>query len=257
MTSWVLVLLANEPYIERAKKTIIECRVMGDWQDDIVLMVPNSLIGDSELVRFANERNVQLFELPARNCDAIINLWRRSQHNLHYDYMMSRTYIFMKFYLFDVFFKKWDVVFSMDAGMHIFNRLRVFKEICQPANIIYAHSDAYPTYVWNLAHQFSTDLLDESSRLALSKYKLDINYFQSGVLIYDTSILEEKTVENLFALAEQFPSARGDQAIMNLYFNCERKLWRQIPLRNEDGFLYDSKQRDDFQKRDYCLLKWV
>ena len=257
MTSWVLVLLANEPYIERAKKTIIECRVMGDWQDDIVLMVPNSLIGDSELVRFANERNVQLFELPARNFDTIFNLWIKNKASRNYEYMMSRKYIFMKFYLFDMFFKKWDVVFSMDAGMHIFNRLCVFKEACQPDNILYAHCDGYPTYVWKLQCQFSTELLNEEQKTNLLQYNLDIDYFQSGVLIYDTRILEDNTVKDLFILAEKFPTARGDQAIMNLYFNCERKLWRQIPLRNEDGFLYDSKQRDDFQKRDYCLLKWV
>jgi len=257
MTSWVLVLLANEPYIERAKKTITECRFIGDWQDDIVLMVPRSLISNSGLVRFASERNVQLFELPAHNCDAIINVWMKNKGNRNYDYMMSRTFIFMKFYIFDVFFKKWDVVFAMDAGMHVFNRLHIFKEVCQPDNIIYAHSDAYPTYVWRLRGQFSFEMLDTSSQLSLSKYSLDIDYFQSGVLIYDTRIIEAKTVDGLFRLAEQFPSARGDQAILNLYFNCERGLWRQIPLRNEDGFLYDSKQRAHFMKTDYRLLKWI
>ena len=233
-TSWTIALLANEPYLERAKATIVECRERGDWTDDIVLMVPASLVTDVNLLVFATLHKVHLFQLPARNCNTVIEAWKRNKGDGSYEYMMSRTFIFMKFYFFDVFFKKWDVVFAMDAGMIVFGKL----------------------HTWGLRGQFSFQMLDAPSRLALSEYDLDgDDYFQSCILVYDTRILKKNTVDDLFSLAEQFPGARGDQPILNLYFMCKLGLWRQIPLRDQSGFLYDFMARSGFQNTDYRLLK--
>ena len=258
MGSWALVLLANEPYIERAKTTIIECRGIGDWQDDIVLMVPKTLMTDSSLALFAKEQRVQLFELPSKNYSAVLDLWTKNKHISDYEYIKSRTFIYMKFYLFDMFFKKWDVVFYIDAGMKVFGKLSPFKTICEPQNCLYAHSDSYPKFEWKLHRQFSFELLNGEQRDALNEYNLDVDYFQSTMIIYDTTILEDSIVDDLFELIEKFPSARwGDQPILNLYFNCTRGLWRQIPLRSQEGFLYDYLQREGYSKSDYLMLKMV
>jgi hypothetical protein len=262
MTSWVLILLANEPYIERAKTTIMECRSTGDWQDDIVLMVPSTLISDNSLLLFAGEQRVQLKELPTRNYNNILELWSSPQNNSSYDidcdYIKSRTFIYMKFYLFDMFLKKWDVVFYIDAGMKVFGKLSPFKTICEPQNCLYAHSDSYPTFQWKLHGQFSYEILSADQRAALNEYNLDNDYFQSTLIIYDTNILEESMVEDLFKLAERFPSSRrGDQPILNLYFNCTNGLWRQLPLRNREGFFYDYHQRGGHSIYDYLLLKMI
>ena len=74
--------------------------------------------------------------------------------------------------------------------------------------------------------------------------------------IYDTSILEDNTVDRLFELNEKYPIAkRMDQGILNLYFNCEKKLWKQIPIKDKEGFLYDYHERNDYKKNDYLILK--
>jgi lipopolysaccharide biosynthesis glycosyltransferase len=258
MASWVLALIANEPYIERAKTTIVECREIGDWCDDIVLMVPRTLMTDNALAVFAKEHRVQLKELPSKNYNTVLDLWEKNKGSCDYEYIKSRSFIYMKFYLFDMFFKQWDVVFYIDAGMKVFNSLNSFKIVCEPQNCLYAHSDSYPTFEWKLHGQFSFELMSAEHKEALRGYNLDIDYFQSTLIIYDTVILEESIVEELFSLVEQFPSTRrGDQPILNLYFNCAKGLWRQIPMRYENKLLYDYRQRDSFLKTDYCLLKWV
>ena len=57
------------------------------------------------------------------------------------------------------------------------------------------------------------------------------DYFQGTMFIYDTNILNNDTVDRLFILNEKYPIARRmDQGILNLYFLCERNLWKQIPI---------------------------
>jgi hypothetical protein len=257
MRSWVLVLLSNEPYIEKAKVTIIAARGIGNWQDDIVLLIPRSLESNADLVSFASTYAVELRVLPDRNTDKIIDFWSKFPTHRHHDYIMSRKYIFMKFYIFDVYFKKWDVAFYMDSGCVINGRLARFKESCEAVNCIYAHSDGYPWYEIKLERQFAIELLDSTRRAELKKYDLDIDYFQTTMCIYDTRILEPNTVDALFDLNERFPvGMRMDQPIINLYFTCMRKLWHQIPLKDDDGFLYDFCERNDWQPSDYLLLKY-
>ena len=52
------------------------------------------------------------------------------------------------------------------------------------------------------------------------KFNLDsLNYFQTGIMYFDTKIIEESTKKNLLELAEDFPiSITNEQGIMNLYF---------------------------------------
>jgi hypothetical protein len=124
---------------------------------------------------------------------------------------------------------------------------------------LYAHSDAYPFYnKRSLDCQFHLDLVDKGTKETMeSKYNLDIDYFQSTLLIYNTKILEENTVNRLFELAEQYPfSVRMDQGIMNLYWTCEKRLWRQIPLQDEKGFLYNFLEINGCKTKDYLILKY-
>ena len=46
-----------------------------------------------------------------------------------------------------------------------------------------------------------------------------------------------------------------DQGILNLHFNCERNLWKQMPIKDESGFLYDYLCRKNYSNKDYLMLK--
>ena len=258
MPSWVLVFVTNLPYIEKAMKSIKEARKVGGWQDDIVLLVPHALLIHSELCTFAGEFSVELRELPDRDCSPLLEIWRGHEHHIDYPYVMGRQFIFMKYYVFDTYFRKWDMVFYIDAGATILGSLQRFKEACPPEQCIYAHSDGYPLYEWTLKTQFCLDFFDEETRNTLiSTYELNRDYFQTTMFIYDTAILEEDTVERLFAFSKKFQAQRRiDQGSMNLYFNCQRGLWKQIPLRDDEGFLYDFFERGSYNRHDYALLKY-
>ena len=187
MENWVIVLISNEPYINKALNSIKEIRSVGQWVDDIV--------------------------------------------------------------------------FYLDAGCFIHDSLERFKKSCKPTNCIYAHSDAYP-YInnWYLKRQFVIDIFDniDDKNDFINNYSMyfDKDYFQSTMFIYDTKIIEDDTVEKLFKLNEKYPIAfRMDQGIFNLYFNCDKNLWKQIPIKDDKGFLYDFNKRPGYQHKDYAILK--
>ena len=166
--------------------------------------------------------------------------------------------MYNKFHIFDTFFRQWDIVFYLDAGARIHGSLERMKNACEPVNCIYAHSDAYPTYEWKLSTQFCLDMFKSVIEKVqmLGTYNLSTDYFQGTMCIYDTKIIEDNSVDRLFELSEKYPIARRmDQGILNLYFLCERNLWKQIPIKDDQGFLYDYMERKPYQGRDYLILK--
>jgi hypothetical protein len=258
MKSWVLVLIANEQYISRALETIIQARTVGKWTDPIVLLHEYSIVFSNHILKVLEQLQISTVKLPNRNVSKVREIWQDKQEHENYSYIMSRPFIYQKFNMFHIFFKQWDVVFYLDAGCQIQGDLNRMKTTAEPDNIVYAHSDAYPTYEWKLERQFCLDIAPhEMIKELKSNYKLDCDYFQTTLMIFDTKIIQEDTVERLFELAEKYPvSFRMDQGIINLYFLCERKLWKQLPLHDEQGFLYDFHEREGCLRKQYLILKY-
>jgi hypothetical protein len=112
-------------------------------------------------------------------------------------------------------------------------------------NTLLAHSDAYPTYQWKLSCQFLED----------THFHLDIDYFQSTIMLFDTSIIEDDTFQQLYELTEKYPiSTTNDQGILNLYFNCIKKKWKQIVLQDETTYYYDFCVRNS--DKPYIMTKY-
>ena len=121
-------------------------------------------------------------------------------------------------------------------------------------NTLLAHSDAYPTYNWKLHTQFS-DNDNIVRRRLFKKFDLNIDYFQTGIMLYDTNIIEEETYNNLVELSHTFPiSKTNEQGIMNLYFNCIKNNWKQLPLKNNETNFYDYWCRDK-TNTNYIIVK--
>ena len=261
MENWVIVLISNEPYINKALNSIKEIRSVGQWVDDIVLLVSENLYNNPQLKKIAEKNNIILRKVPNRSFKKQMDLWRKQDRHPERSYILQREFMYNKFLVFDMYFRKWDIVFYLDAGCSIYDSLERFKKSAVPNNCIYAHSDAYP-YInnWYLSGQFDIDVFDNNNDKKdfinnYSKYFGD-DYFQGTLFIYDTNILENDTVSSLFNLNDKYPVAiRMDQGILNLYFNCDRKLWKQISIKDDKGFLYDFNKRPGYQNKDYAILK--
>eukprot|EP00041_Stephanoeca_diplocostata_P018211 m.380520 g.380520 ORF g.380520 m.380520 type:complete len:145 (-) comp20957_c2_seq101:79-513(-) len=84
-----------------------------------------------------------------------------------------------------------------------------------------AFSDTWPDYTWRLHGQFyPKEYPAEYEAMKKQNYNLEIDYFMSTVMYYDTRAvlphpvpLRETTVALLYALAREFPHCNGDQYV--------------------------------------------
>ena len=108
----------------------------------------------------------------------------------------------------------------------------------KPENKILARADSYPEYKNNLSSQF--DKNTESFIKLKEEYDLTINnYFQTGLLYFDTNIVNTKTKERLIKLSEEYPcTITNEQAICNLYFIFEENLYEELVAEVNDEISY-------------------
>ena len=98
----------------------------------------------------------------------------------------------------------------------------------RPEKKIFARADGFPTYTWKLSSKF-----DNSHKLykkLREEYDLDtINYFQTGVLYFDTDIIENETMNNILNLIKKYPiSITNEQGILNIYFMYIKKQYSHL-----------------------------
>jgi len=155
-------------------------------------------------------------------------------------------------HLFNKFFRNWEYIFYIDCGMTIFSDiLPMISEIKE--NTLLAHSDAYPFYEWKLKCQF--DQNNDKFIILNSKYNLNIDYFQTGIMLYHTNIIEDNTFDNLYNLALEFPISRtNEQGIITLYFTNIKPFFEQIKIKNNDTYFYDYWSRNKENK--YIMFKY-
>lgn len=239
--------MSNSNFLQKTKETIRQIRTVGKYNEDIVLLVGNDLKDisiENVIVKFFPEidrsKEVEIFKITPISDGREI----------------YKTFQFQKIYCFDEFFKQWDICFYIDSGMNIFKPIDKFFELdCQ--NIILAHSDSYPTYEWTLKNQFNSIVFPELYKELENKYDLNIDYFQSGIMLYDTNIIKNDTKNILIEMSKKWINSKtNEQGIMNLLFNCEQKIWKQITIKDDDTHYYDYWERYYLKYSDYIMLKY-
>ena len=242
--------MVNKPYFEKFIDTCYQLVNNGKYKGDICLLIGDDLKDDSLLNHnIITDNNVIIKYFPniqfPSEFTAINNTINSDGRNL------TKKFQWHKLHFFNTFFKKWNYVFYIDCGMSILNDISpILKEI--KPNKLLAHSDAYPTYVWKLHNQFDTakELYNEMSK----KYNMNIDYFQTGIMLFDTSIITDDTFNDLYKLALLYPISRtNEQGIIALYFTNINPLFEQIKIKNDDTYFYDYTNRDKSSR--YIMVK--
>ena len=87
-----------------------------------------------------------------------------------------------------------------------------------------------------------------------NEFNLNIDYFQTTILLYDTNIIEDDTYNKLLNLTFKYPiSNTNEQGIIALYFTNIKPLFKQIKTHNENTYFYDYMSRNP--KNKYIMLK--
>src|SRR5205085_451169 len=124
-----------------------------------------------------------------------------------------------KLNVFNTYFKKWDKVIFFDAGLRIFDSIDYFLKVdCK--NSIVALDDAYPNGTMRFECQLEKSNIKVLNELTyLIQDILEMKYFLNCFFIFDTSIIEDNTVQDMILYMNAFPIMKtNEMGIMNIYF---------------------------------------
>jgi len=250
MSDVCIILMTNKGYLEKAKITINQIRKVGNYKDDVVL-----LIGDDLKNEKIDIENVIVKYFPNFDRSNIIEFLKKKP--LDGDGReITKVFQWHKIHCFDVYFKQWKKCFYIDVGMQIYKSIdKILNLDCDDK--LLAHSDSYPMYEWKLKNQFDNKQFPDLYNELYNNYNLEIDYFQSTILLYDTNIIEENTKNNLIELSNKYINSKtNEQGIMNIYFNCIIKIWESIKLKDNNTYYYDFMERENLKWYNYIMLKY-
>jgi hypothetical protein len=246
-----VVFICDKAYFDKFINTCNQLVLRGKYNGDICLIIGDDLLNDKILdCDTIINNNVIVKYFPniqfEKNFLDIQQKLNRDQHWYQKKFQLN------KLHLFNTFFKQWDYIFYLDCGITIFSDITpILNEITE--NTLLAHSDAYPKYEWKLYNQFDKTNIEYFTKLN-NTYNLDIDYFQTTIMLYDTKIIQNDTYDNLLNLLIEYPiSITNDQGIIALYFTNIKPLFKQIKTNNEQIFYYDYLSRNLNNK--YIMLK--
>jgi lipopolysaccharide biosynthesis glycosyltransferase len=194
----VLVIISDGNYLEHAKSLFSNVKNEGKWDGDLCL-IANNLDGHdlSDFDKFG-------IKILHRNCD------NKFRINLH---------------VFDIYFKQWDYVIYMDCDFMVFKDLNKFLDKYN-TNFIGLLADVEPFKIKDYLCQ-GWGLGDKNSALSKleGKYDLNKNGFNAGFFSFNTKIINNDTLNELFGLENEIKDVNNhiiptgsDQPIFNLYF---------------------------------------
>ena len=214
------------------KKFINNLRKEGKYKGDVVVIT--SKLTPIFLYKLSNFKNVHFLKFKRIKFDkkteaSLKSLDTGSEPNRH----INKNFQWNKLHLFDINLKKWDFIFYMDINMTIHKNLSSLFNI-KPVNKIFANQDYSLKEEWTLGGQF--DNTKPIYRELENNYDLNIkNYFQSGILYFDTNIIEVSTKNKILDIVRKYPiSKTNEQGILNIYFLFIKKLFKVMP-QNVDG----------------------
>ena len=245
------VFVSNKRYFSKFVRTCNQLIANGKYNGSICLVVGDDLNNDELLNHHViKNNNITVKYFPdIKFSKDFLDIQKSIRRPPHW---FKKMFQYHKFHLFNVYFKQWDYVFYMDCGITVFSDIHPMLNLVTE-NTLLAHSDAYPRYVWKLKNQFDVENTEYFTKLN-ARYNLNIDYFQTTMMIYDTKIIEEETYSDLHKLAMDYPiSKTNDQGIIALYFTNIKKIFNQIQTHNKEMFFYGYASRNKENK--YIMLK--
>jgi hypothetical protein len=265
----VFVLVTDSAYLYKAKKTIIDLRSIGQWHGDLVLI---NLEMSSINPTFLNYYKITEKRFPElEQKDQLLNILEYRPYPDTIDGREIRLpNQWEKLHVMDPFFKKWERVVFLDAGMRILYSVHESILTLDFKGKFLAPDDGgnYSPTIPNPAKLFESQI-SRSYPLSTEAVRRDfpaVNdlkeaYFLNCIWVYDTNILDICKKSEMLEGMIAYPICKtNEMALMNLYIHFKYGLWERFPKYASNGkILFDWCERNNPEPsdwRDYCFLKY-
>lgn len=247
------VFLCDKAYFNKFIYTCDQLVTKGKYKGNICLVIGDDLQGNPLLeCNTIKNNNVIIKHFPdIQFSSSFMDIQKSLERSPHW---IKKVFQFHKLHLFSTFFKQWKTILYLDCGITIYSDVSpMINERVE--NILLAHCDGYPKHEWKLSCQFDHTKPEYFTKLK-QKFNLNIDHFQTTVMLYDTSIIQDDTYDNLLALLLEYPICiTNDQGIIALYFTVIHPVFKQLKIKNDHTYFYDYLSRNNSYK--YIMLKMV
>ena len=207
----LIILVTDENYLNHIKYNISNIR---DKHGEIDICIIYDKIKEDKIKPELDKYNVLFLPVSSPNGKS-------------YD----RAY-YLKYHIFEKYFKSWDKILYLDCDTMIFDKLNILFDLLNENNNLFVDFEGNSIEkfftMWspiNQSNQNDYNLLAQETDI--KKYG-----FNTGILLYNSSIIKEDTVKKLYNLHEKYKKINKhvekgtDQPIINLIYS---EIAQQIP----------------------------
>lgn len=252
MSKTVFVTLCDRLYYPRALRTIRDIRTVGKWTGDIVLITVDFF---DEIV---NTYGVMYYRIKQLSTEKLVEVWKKFPIKPMQDQRHTKKLAqFSKLHVFDDFFKQWDRVVFVDAGMRVLDDVKYILSLEWKGRFVAPDDtnrfdtqidlDANPDVSYKILKEFGREIVSSS-------------YFINCMWLYDTKLLDICNSAQLIEGMNEYPICRtNEMTLMNLFFHFKYNLWTKMPERVGSKYLYgwcemNYKERPTYHQ--FCFLKY-
>lgn len=259
----VVVTLTDKNYHYKARQTIIDIRTRGSWNGDLVLIT----IDYDTPQHFLEAYNIIEFKASHINTDYLLEQYKKCPIRPTDD---NREYVKLtqwdKFYVFSEFFKSWNKVIFVDAGLRVLDSISNLLELDCTGVIMAPDDSASYDNEKRFGAIIETDKNTEVVGRLFEEYSPEIlkeRYFLNCIWMYDTILLDKVSLNDLVDAMNKYPICRcNEMTIMNLIFTFKHKVWKPFPDFTISGkrlFTWTENDRNydrGLKWNDYCFIKY-
>jgi hypothetical protein len=230
MSTVFVTLCDNSDYYRRTRLTIDELRESGGWRGDVVLIAVDF---DPEPIP-----GVEIHRVAHLSLDRLLESY--TSHPLisaEDDRWKTKLYQWDKLQVFTDFFRRWDRVVFLDAGIRTIASVQPLLDLEWKGRILgpddtdhpscgdrtfrrLVDTKANPPVLRDLLDEFSESVLDERC------------YLLNCMFLFDTALLDRITYQELVETMNRYPIAWcNETTIMNLVFHFRHKVWTPFPTK--------------------------
>lgn len=263
MSGTAIVIVTDQGYFFKAKRTILDIRTRGKWDRDVILIS----VGFNAPKNFLDFYSViprRVEHIDTSGIEAAYKEYplKTPEGDRHVK-MLSQ---WDKLYVFEEWFAQWKKIIFFDAGLRIFEPIDVLDRIpCE--GLLMAPDDAAANDAQKRFHlMLELDANPPAATALFEEYPREIlqrRYFLNCIWVYDTAILKTVTMGELVETMNKYPICRcNEMTIMNLLITMKYGLWKSFPEYACNGkrlFGWTERDRDygnDKTWRDFCFLKY-
>lgn len=268
-TNTVFVLTTDHLYFEKARRTIIDLRTVGQWTGDIVLLPIGPVVIKQTFIDFYNLICPRFPEIKEKT-----ELMNKLNYTSFTDTIdgreISKINQWEKLHAFDPYFLQWKRVVFLDAGLRVLDNVHnsILKLDCTGAfmapddggNFV-PSPNPNKLFETQISKTFYKQMLDTVNQFGGIKI-LKQAYFLNCIWMYDTDILHTCTKKEMIEGVLKYPIClTNEMTMMNLFIHFKYGLWKPFPkhIENNAKILFDWCETNNPEPstwKNYSFLKY-